>query len=547
MAKKKVVAADSIRQDLLLLAREGVVEHRCAALLVLGVLKLQEEEVVETAGAALQHANAVLKDYALRYFEEAQPKAGLALLLPLLDEDEKEVQERVIRLFIHFGQAVVRPLLQRAPTLTRRGQLNAVRVLCAVRGKAAWKGLLQLLSQGDTELNKAACDTVTATLREMREEEQDDLYAEVEAVAETIDEQVQRPALLSIIRLLGQLGRPQARKRLFRFVSAEHHHSLRFHALVALLHCLRGQELHKGEFTRLLPLLEETEFSDTMRLTLELLAAHALPVEYQPLLSSLVQSPHVAVQKFALRKLGEFDSPAVVRTLVQQLGDPDYTRREAAVRSLRKIPAARNALMKEFLTCEDASKAWVIAEILPTYEGKWRRDTLDDVWERLQPAIEAQDRIQGAYLHFLKSVDADYVYTRLGERGTQLKKTKKYPEAIRFLSLLKEFPTFQAEDKFLLALAQLKLHSHDLTSVTRRHEPALELLADLYRSSAFPVLESLKKEKALEPEDLFYIGFCLAESSGKERALGGDLLELLAARYPRTKVGQSAKNKLKLL
>lgn len=536
-----------ILQNLLALAGEGAVETRCATLLVLGALKLQEQEVVETASIALKHANVVLRDYALRYFEEAQPKAGFAVLLPLLNDEEKDVQERVVRLLARFGQAVIRPLLQQAPTLTRRGQLNAARILCTVRGRGAWKGLLQLLSQGDTEVNKAACDVVTAALREMTEQEQDDLYVEVETSAATLDEQAQRPAVLSVVRLLGQLGRPQARKRLFGFVSADHHHSLRFHALVALLHCLRGQELHKGELARLLPLLEESEFSDTMRLTLEVLESHSLPVEYQPLLSRLVQSSHIAVQKFALRKLGEFDSPAVVRTLVQQLGDPDYARREAAVRSLRKIPAARNVLVKEFLACEDASKAWVIAEILPTYEGKWRRDTLDEVWACLQTAIEAQDRIQGAYLHFLKSADSDYVYTQLGARGTHLKKAKKYQEAMRFLSPLKEFPVFQAEDKFLLALAQLKLHAHDLTSVARRHEPALELLADLYRSSAFPLLESLKKEKALAPEDLFYVGFCFAESSGKERALGEDILEFLAARYPRTKIGQSAKNKLKLL
>ncbi|MGH7966594.1 MAG: HEAT repeat domain-containing protein [Candidatus Binatia bacterium] len=547
MAGKKAVAADHILENLLTLAREGAVEHRCAALLVLGALKLQDDSVVEMAGAALQHPNVVLRDYALRYFEEAQPKAGLPLLLPLLNDGEKDVQDRVVRLLPSFGPAVVRPLLQQAPTLARPGQLHTVRALCTVRGRGAWKGLLQLLSQGDTEFNKTACDTMTVTLREMAEQEQDDLYAEVETFAATLDEQAQRPAVLSAIRLLGQLGRPQARKRLLGFVSADHHHSLRFHALVALLHCLRGQELHKGELARLLPLLEEPEFSDTMRLTLELLESHSLPVEYQPVLSRLVQSPHVAVQKFALRKLGEFDSPAVVRTLLHQLGDLDYARREAAVRSLRKIPAARNALVKEFLACEDASKAWVIAEMLPTYEGKWRRDTLDDVWTRLQAAIEAQDRIQGAYLHFLKSVDVEDVYARLVERGTQLKKAKKYQEAIRFFSLLKEFPAFQADHRFLLALAQLKLHAHDLTSVARRHEPALDLLADLYRSSAFPLLESLKKEKSLEPEDLFYVGFCLAESSGKERTLGGDILEFLAARYPRTKIGQSAKNKLRLL
>lgn len=70
---------------------------------------------------------------------------------------------------------------------------------------------------------------------------------------------------------------------------------------------------------------------------------------------------------------------------------------------------------------------------------------------------------------------------------------------------------------------------------------------DTTLSSAFPLLEALKKEKALEPTDLFYLGFHFAEGAADERDLGKDILEFLATRYPRTNVGKSAKNKLKLL
>ncbi len=538
---------DTTLQQLLTLAREGTVERRCAALLVLGALQLCDDTVVETVGTALGQANVVIKDYALRYFEDTQAKAGIPLLLPLLDDADKDVQERGVRLLSRFGQTVIRPVLQSAKIATRLWQLNAARVLCAVRSKAAWKGILQLLPQGDTDFNRTICDMVVTALHELSEKEQDELYVEIEAFAGTLDEHAQRPAVISAIRLLGQLGRPQSRKWLIGFVGADHHHSVRFHALVALLHCLREQHLQKGEFARLLPLLEEAEFSDAVRLTLELLEAHPLPEEYQAALSRLVGSPHVAVQKFALRKMGEFDSPAAVRALVQQLGDPDATRRDAAARSLQKISTARPALTKEFLACEDAGKAWAIAQILPMYEGKWRRDTLDAIWEHLQAAVADDDRIHGAYLYFLKSVDADYVYAQLATRGAQLTQKKHYREAIKFLTPLKEFPTFQAEDKFRLALAQLKLHPHAVESSARRHEPALELLADLYRSSAFPLLEALKKEKTLEPTDLFYLGFHFAEGAIDERDLGKDILEFLVTRYPRTNLGKSAKNKLKLL
>jgi HEAT repeat protein len=543
-----VAAKDTLIDDLLKLVREGTIERRCAALLVLDALQRQEPQIVEAAGQILSQANPVLKDYALRYFEDARPKASITFLLPLLEETDKELQERGVRLLTSFGQATIRPLAQSALNGSRARQINSARVLLAIRGQAAWKELFHILAQNDVECNRTVCDSFSPILRELEGKELESFYSECEAFAQSLDEQTQRSALISAIRLLGQVGRPQARQWLFRWVGAEHHPSLRFHALVALLHCLRDQKLQKSEFAKLLPILEEPEYADVLRLTMELLDAQTLPEDAQSTLSRLVDNPHIPAQKFALRKLGEFESPAVVKTLLQQLGDMDVARREAAGRALRKIPTARAALTKEFLQCTDARKAWAIAEILPTYEGKWRKDQLDSLGERLRAAIEEEDdRLRDAYLHVLKNADAELTYSQLATRGAQLVKAQKYREAVRFFSPLKEFATFAPEDRFRFALAQFKLHPHPLGPNAHRQDATLDAFADLYRSSTFPLLESLKKEKALEPEDLFYLGFCFTERIGSDRVLGEGLLEFLAEKYPRAKLGKSAKNKLKLL
>ena len=386
---------------------------------------------------------------------------------------------------------------------------------------------------------------MTPMIREMDAKERDTLYDELEAFAPSLDVKQQRPAVISAIRLFGQLGRPQARRWLWKFLGAEQHPSLRAHALVALLRCLREQELRKDEYAKLFPLLEEAEFSEVTRLALELLDAHELPADSRPLLSRLLESPHADVQKFALRKMGDVRSPASVRTLVEQLGDSDYRRRDVAARALRKIPEARSALIKEFLACDDASKAWSIAELLPSFDGKWRRDVLESLWKRLQAAVGAEDRIQNAFLSVLKQADGNYAYEQLAAQGTRLIKAKKYKEAVDFLTPLKEFSELKPENRFHLALAQLKLHSPTVAS--HRQHPAVELLSDLCRNSAYPLFEALKKEKSLAPEDLFSLGFSLVERSGEERSLGRDLLEHLASRFPRNKVGKSAKNKLKLV
>jgi HEAT repeat protein len=423
--------------------------------------------------------------------------------------------------------------------------LNAARVLSKVGGNTALKALLKMLSAGPDEFNKVVCDLMMPAIREMSPKEQESFYDEVEGFAASLDVKQQRPAVVSAMRLLGQLGRPEARRWLFKFIGAEHHPALRSHALIALLRCLRDKELHKEEYAKLFSLLDETEFSEVSRLTLEVLDAHELPDDARLRLSHLMQSPHGEAQKFALRKLGDFGTPATVRTLVEQLGDPDFRRRDLAASSLRKIPEARTALIKELLACADASKAWSIAELLPSFEGKWRQEILASLWKRLQAAVAAEDRIQAAYLHVLKQADGDHVYEQLAAQGARLVKEKKYQGAVAFLTHLKEFPDFKPESKFQLAVAQLKVHSHTLAS--HRHHPAVELFVDLFRNSAYPLSEAIRKEKTLAADEIFALGFNLVERPGAERALGKELLEHIASKFPRNKIGKSAKNKLKLV
>jgi len=536
---------DALLQKLLNLVAKGTVEQRCAALLVLAALKLDNAQVVKAAGAAIAQPNPVLKDFALRYFEEVKPKSALPLFAGLLDDPDKDTHERAVRFLSQAGQAAVPAVLQFAAGASRAGQVNAARVLCELRGKAAFKGLLPMLVGGTDEFNKTICDLMTSAIRGLDDKEQAQLYGEVEALAAKLDPKEQRPAVVSVMRLMGQLGRAEARRWLFKFVTPEHHHTLRSHALVALLRCLRDHELRKEEYARLFPLLEETDFSEVARLAIDLLDAHELPDDSRHLLSRLLESPHPDVQKFALRKMGDFSTPATVRTLIEQLGDPDYRKRDVAANSLRKIPEARAALLRELTACDDASKAWSIAELLPSFEGKWRQDVLIALWKRLHAAINAEDRIQTAFLQVLKLADANYSYQQLAGEAARLAKAKKFKEAAAFLAPLKEFSEFKSEDKFRLALAQLKLHAHTLA--TNRHHPAVDLLADLHRNSAYPLFEALKKDRALEAEDLFNLGFSFVERHGDERSLGKDLLEYVATKFPRNKVGKNAKNKLKLI
>jgi len=237
---------DVLNQLITLIETAGI-EQRCAGLLVAGALKIETPQLLKAVNGALAEPNPILKDYALRYLEEAQPKNGAALLPKYLDDPDKDVQDRAVRLLSSAGQAVVQLLADGSPAPSRVWQLNAARVLAAVRGRKAIKALLQMLLSGSDEFNKSVCDLMTPILRELNGKEQDQLYEELEAFAAGLDVKQQRPAAVSAMRLIGQLGRPQSRRWLLKFVGPEFPGVVRSHALVALLRCLREQDLRKDE------------------------------------------------------------------------------------------------------------------------------------------------------------------------------------------------------------------------------------------------------------------------------------------------------------
>jgi hypothetical protein len=269
--------------------------------------------------------------------------------------------------------------------------------------------------------------------------------------------------------------------------------------------------------------------------------------EYLSRLNRLAESPKPLVKRLAVEKLGHFDSGGAIKTLIGYLTDDSYARRDQATASLKAMPAARNALLKEFVECDDERKAWTLADILLVHDRKLNREVQEALHKKLAHAVEKrEDRLWAAYFHFLNALDADGLADRLRTRAEKLRKTKKFAESARILALLKDTPAFDDGTKFAFALAELKSHPHTLATLARRHDPALDAFRAL-ADSAFPLAERLRRERVLTPEELYYVAFNFAEGKTQERDIARELLEQLVGKHGRTKVGRAAKNKLRLM
>jgi len=521
------------------------VEARCAALVVLTHLKCEEDRVVRAVGEALNGKNAVVRDFAVGYFEQVRPRDGIAHLAPLLDSQDEALRQRAVAILAEYGAAAVsaaKPLLKDAP----RRRLNAIISLCArVRSSAALDVLFNLMASDDFDTTRAACDALMATVPSLDAKARADVFGRTDALAASA--KGQRTALVAAAKLFGALAEAKARRRLFAMLDKGLDHAVRTHALGALVQCLRGQKLSGAEIEALLPLLDEDDEPSILRPAIQVLEDQTLDRSYLSQLNRLAESPQPIVKRFAVQKLGGFESGAVVKTLIGYLTDDSYARRDQATASLKKLPAARTALMKDLLECDDERKAWTLADILLVHDRSWKRDTIDALWKRLQDALEERDdRLYTAYFHFLNALDIEALAQRLRARAEALRKKKDFATVAKWLGLLKDSPALDAEGKFALAVAELKSHKHALAATIRRHDPALDLLRNLARS-AFPAAEQLRKERALTPEELFYVAFNFAEGGADDKGMARELLEHLVAKYGRTKTGKAAKNKLRLL
>jgi HEAT repeat protein len=518
------------------------VEARCAALVVLTHLQADDDRVVRAVDEALNGKNAVVRDFALGYLERVRPRDGMHAVLPLLDSQDEQLRQRAVTILAGYGVAAVsaaKKLLRDAP----RRRLNALIDLCArVRSAAALDVLFELMASEDFESNRAACDALLALVPALDGRGRADLFARTDKLASAGG---QRATRVAAAKLFGALADPKARRRLFGMLDAQLEPAVRTHALGALVHCLRGQKLTTAEIQGLLPLLQENDESGVLRPVLHLLEDQPLDRTYLPELNRLAESAQPLVKRFAVQKLGSFESGSVVKTLIGYLTDDSFARRDQAAASLKTLPAARTALMKELLACDDERKAWTLTDILLMHERSWKRDTVDALWEKLVDALEERDdRLYTAYFHFVQALDAEALVERVRARAEKLRKGKKFAASAKWLTLLKDSPGFDAEMQFALAVADLKSHARG-AGAARRHDTALDLLRGLAHS-AFPTADRLRKERLLLPDELFYVAFNLAEGSGEERTVARELLELLVDKHGRTKVGKAARNKLRL-
>jgi hypothetical protein len=261
----------------------------------------------------------------------------------------------------------------------------------------------------------------------------------------------------------------------------------------------------------------------------------------------LCGAPDNEVACWAIGRLAGLGKEVAAKTLVPVVGGADRLRAEAAVAALVGFgPDGPALLVQALCAATDEVGAHAVAEaLMPHCKGLSKKE-LSRLEAAGEKALGASFALGRRVLDPLREAAPGRWTELLSAQAAKLKK-KEPARAAALLDLLARSSTASPEDRYAHALLLLKKSTLDIHPRARQRDGSLQELERL-ATGGFGLLRALVKEKSVEDEALYYLGFHFAEAgSGAAADVGLGLLEHLVKKNPRNKLGKAARNKLQLL
>ncbi|MGH9870169.1 MAG: HEAT repeat domain-containing protein [Candidatus Polarisedimenticolia bacterium] len=524
-------------------------ESAMAAALVLSELAPKDAGVVKAIAAALQGAPRPLKLALMETLGRIASPASVPELLSALDGADEEVRDRAIQALVKVGPAAIKPIARQtldAPPAARRALLA---VLARVKTAESVAALTSLVPSGHPEAAREAGQSLVTLSHAMGRSEQARLRSMVEKLLKTAPDKAPSGSLSAALLVMAAIGAPGAAQGMLKLTGPKYPEVVRRDALLAIAAVLKGGTMPAGVLAGILPILQDGPSPALRSAALEALSTVRLPAAAMEPMLKMLDHADPAARRFAARKLAEpgMGGAKVSRRLISLLLDSDPSLRDAAAESLGRLPEAAAPLVDELMECEEIHRAWAIAHILKHHVARLRRPVVRQVFDRAVEALVTDNRIWEPLLNVVRRHDPKIVYEWLMEESARFKKARKYAEAEACLIPLSRGDHFDSEARYALALAGIQAARSRGSRAASSGAHGLDLFRQLVRDPAFPLVDRLKKERGhLENDDLYQIGFALAEGTPEEKEAGAELLRIVVARSGASKLGRSAKNKLRV-
>jgi hypothetical protein len=526
------------------LLKDPSVEKRIAAAIVLGELKVKSPEAVEGFVSLIDSGVPVLQRHALEaltHIGSAKKVVGKAMdLLGSNVEDVRRAAAAAIRSVGDEVVPIIRARLEKSEGHERRA-LDAI--LADVGGKDAFSTLLNGLATSEGEAAKAAALAVRQHVKDAGARVRGSYMTEVEKYLKK-NANGAPSAICAALKILGYLEDDSAVPTLLAYATGKNQPAaVRQEALIALRFALQDGKPNAKVVDALASAAESSDRS-LAHTALHTLGTLTLPPATIPRFEKLLAHEDMERVRFAAAYLG--GQTSATKSLVKALLNQDRKRAEVVAETLTGREEAAPALARALLDTKDLDRAWLLRKVLQpvakSVPPAVRKELLALAEKRLAQKDEKSARGWEAPLEIAQAADAEGTGKSLRALAERLRRSKNDDRAATVLGLVLRSPNATDEDRYTLASIELRKSTLDTRPQTRASDGALSRLKYL-TSRGYDVAGALRKDRALELDHLYYVGFHFVEEG---HSLGDDLLEHVVKKGGKSKVAKAAKNKLAL-
>jgi hypothetical protein len=357
-------------------------------------------------------------------------------------------------------------------------------------------------------------------------------------------------AICAAIKILGYLEDDSAVATLLEYATGKHQPApVRQEALIALRFALQDGKPNAKVVDALTSAAESSDRA-LAHTALHTLGTLSLPASTLPRFEKLLAHADLERVRFAAAYLG--GQPSATKSLVKALLNQDRHRAELVAETLtgreEAAPALGRALVavvqrqRDVKDTKDLDRAWLLRKVLQpvakSVPPAVRKELLALAEKRLAQGARGWE----APLEVAQAADAESTGKSLRALAERLRRSKNEERAATVLGLVLRTQSATDEDRYALASIELRKSNLDTRPQTRAADGALSRLKYL-TSRGYDVAGALRKDRALELDHLYYVGFHFAEEG---HTLGDDLLEHVVKKGGKSKVAKAAKNKLSL-